>query len=245
MIIRSYNRGEAQNAMNDWIINYPELPSIDSENAHLRNDIQELNRKVRIEAEKKAESKRSDYYVDSHLGLELYEYFWKQPCFSMRVAANDGFWRYLSLAVAPDVVSQRWGKDNSDHYWSKPTRIWFRSIWWFVHLAWQGDMESTREVLETSFFTTDTILNFEERNGRKGTSVDAYREIINMYSKVPEEIIRNNSRGKAGNSDDLFRVVMKLNTAKMMVMEPSLCVGGEKGYAKSLFKDAGVELNVT
>lgn len=245
MKVRSYNRGEAQNAMNAWVASYPELPSIDSENIYLRNDIQELNKKVRSEATQREDSKRSDYYIDSHLGLELYDYLWKQSNFSMRIAANDGFWRYLSLAVAPDVVAQRWGKDNSDHYWSKPTRIWFRSIWWFVHLAWQGDLESTRELLETSFFTTDTILNFEERNGRKGTCVDAYREIIKLYSKVPEATIKKNSRGKTGNSDDLFRVVMKLNTAKMMVMEPSLCINGEKGYAKSLFKDAGVDLDVT
>ena len=244
MKIKSYNRGEAQNAMSDWVANYPDLPDVDPENAYIRKDIQELNIKVRSEAAQIGDSRRTDYYVDSHLGLELYEYLWKQPGFSMRVAANDGFWRYLSLAIAPDVVAQRWGKDNSDHYWSKPTRIWFRSIWWYVHLAWQGDMESTRKVLETSYFTTDTILNFEERNGRKGTCVDAYREIIKLYSIVPEEIIRQNSRGKTG-SDDLFRVVMKLNTAKMMVMEPALCANGEKGYALSLFKDAGVELNVT
>ena len=244
MKIKSYNRGEAQNAMSDWVANYPDLPDVDPENAYIRKDIQELNIKVRSEAAQIGDSRRTDYYVDSHLGLELYEYLWNQPGFSMRIAANDGFWRYLSLAIAPDVVAQRWGKDNSDHYWSKPTRIWFRSIWWYVHLAWQGDMESTRKVLETSFFTTDTILNFEERNGRKGTCVDAYREIIKLYSIVPEEIVRQNGRGKTG-SDDLFRVVMKLNTAKMMVMEPALCANGEKGYALSLFKDAGVELNVT
>ena len=244
MKIKSYNRGEAQNAMSDWVANYPDLPDVDPENAYIRKDIQELNKKVRSEAAQIGDSRRTDYYVDSHFGLELYEYLWNQPGFSMRTAANDGFWRYLSLAIAPDVVAQRWGKDNSDHYWSKPTRIWFRSIWWYVHLAWQGDMESTRKVLETSYFTTDTILNFEERNGRKGTCVDAYREIIKLYSIVPEEIIRQNSRGKTG-SDDLFRVVMKLNTAKMMVMEPALCANGEKGYALSLFKDAGVELNVT
>lgn len=245
MKVKSFNRGESQNAMSEWISKYPELPEVDAENKSLRHDIQELNRIVRDDALHNANTKRTDYYIDVHLGLALYEYLWKQPEFSMRVAANDGFWRYLSLNIAPDVVAQRWGKDNSDHYWSKPTRIWFRSIWWYVHLAWQGDIESTRKVLETSFFTTDTILNFEERNGRKGTCVDAYREIIKLYSVVPEEVIKENGRGRGGNSDDLFRVVMKLNTAKMMVMEPALCLGGESAYAKSLFKDAGVEVDVT
>ena len=242
MKIKTFNRGEAQKAMEDWIANYPNLPASDPEYVSIRNDIQEMNTRVRADVDQNGDPK---YYVDAHLGLELYEYLWKQPGFSLRVAANDGFWRYLSLAVVPDVVAQRWGKDNNDHYWSKPTRIWLRSIWWYVHLAWQGDLESTRKVLETKHFTTDTILNFEERNGRKGTCVDAYREIIYFYSQVPEDIIRKYGRGRAGNSDDLFRVVMKLNTAKMMVMEPALCLGGETAYAKLLFKDAGVDLNVT
>ena len=189
--------------------------------------------------------KRPDYYIDAHLGLALYEYLWTIPEFSMRVAANDGFWRYLSVMVVPDVVAQRWGKDNHAHFWSQPRRVWLRSIWWYVHLAWQDDLELTKKVLECSHFTTDTILNFEERSGRKGTCVDAYRWIIYYYSRVDEKDLKRYSRGKAGNSDDLFRVVMKLNTAKMMVMEPALCLGGEKAYAQELYKDVGVDFNAS
>jgi len=50
-------------------------------------------------------------------------------------------------------------------------------------------------------------------------------------------------RGKS--SDDLFRVVMKLNTAKLLVLDPALYLGGEEAYAKSLFRDAGVDLDAT
>lgn len=241
MDIKVLNRGDAQKAMEEWISLYPTLPSIDAGYSLMRSKIQEMNKTVRNEANDLSDAK---YYIDVHLGLLLYEYLWSIPEFSLRVAANDGFWRYLSLKVAPDVVAQRWGKDNDDHYWSKPTRIWFRSIWWFVHLSWQGNFEDTKKVLETSFFTTDTILNFEERNGRKGTCVDAYREIIKCYSSIPESTIKKFGSRKKGNSDDLFRVVMKLNTAKMMVMEPALCLGGEKAYAKGLFENAGVVMNV-
>ena len=88
-------------------------------------------------------------------------------------------------------------------------------------------MEKTEEVVSAKHFTTDTILNFEERTGRKGTCVDAYRRIIYYYSCVSEQELREYSKRKSKNSDDLFRVVMKLNTAKMMVMEPALCLGGE------------------
>lgn len=42
--------------------------------------------------------------------------------------------------------------------------------------------------------------------------------------------------------DDLFRIVMKLNTAKVMVVDPALYLGGEKEYVRSLFMDAGVRV---
>ena len=163
----------------------------------------------------------------------------------MRVAADDDFWRYLSLKVVPDLVAQRWGKDNESHYWSRSTRIWLRSIWWYVHLSWQGSLEKTREILECEHFTTDTILNFEERSGRFGTYVDAYRYILLNYSQVSKEDIKRFSRGKSSDSDDLFRVVMKLNTAKMLVLDPALYLGGLDAYAKSLFHDAGVIIDAS
>ena len=42
---------------------------------------------------------------------------------------------------------------------------------------------------------------------------------------------------------DLFRVVMKLNTARMMVVEPALCAGGCEGYAKKLYLDSGFDID--
>ncbi len=245
MIIKTLTRGQAQEAMDEWIKNYPSLPSIDSDFKQLRADIQLLNEKVRKEIEDIPDVKKEDYYLDYRLGLLLYEYFINQPGFSMRVAANDGFWRFLSVKVVPDVVAQRWGKDNDSHFWSQPTRIWLRSIWWFVHMSWQGSLAETEKVLSCKHFSTDTILNFEERTGRKGTQLEVYRQIIKLYSQVPEEILKEYARGKSNNSDDLFRIVMKLNTAKMMVMDPALYLGGEQEYAKDLFNDAGVTIDVT
>ena len=243
MEIKTLNRGEAQKAMDEWIENYPELPSVDSGYASIRNDLQSINRKIRSDI---AGTKRSDNYLtDAYMGLALYEYFWNQQGFTLRTAADDGFWRYLSVKVVPDIVAQRWGKDNSDHFWSKPTRIWLRSVWWYVHLAWQGSSKSTKKLLESPNLNTDTILNFVERNGRKGTCVNAYRHIIRIYGKLPEQTVRQYGRNKAASSDDLFRVVMKLNTAKMLVLEPALCLGGEKGYALELFRDAGVDPDVS
>ena len=245
MIVKTLSRGEAQEAMKDWVDNYPSLPVIDEDFQQLRIDLQTINKRVRTEIENNPEIKRQDYYLDYNLGLLLYDYLSKQQGFTLRVAANDGFWRFLSVKIVPDIVAQRWGKDNDSHYWSQPTRIWLRSLWWYVYLSWQGTLEKTKEVLSCDHFTTDTILNFEERTGRRGTYVNAYRQIIKYYSLVPEEIVKRNIRGKQNNSDDIFRVVMKLNTAKMLVMDPALYAGGEEAYARSLYRDAGVDFDAT
>lgn len=241
MIIKTLTRGQAQEAMQNWINNYPNLPVIDSDFEQLRADLQAINDTVRKERNNNPEYEKSYYYLDYRFGVLLYDYLNKQKGFSLRVAANDGFWRFLSVIVVPDIVAQRWGKDNESHFWSQPTRNWLRSLWWFVHLSWQGDLESTNQLLSCPHFTTDTILNFEERTGRKGTYVEAYRNIIKCYASVPKSMLK--PRGK--NSDDLFRVVMKLNTAKLLVLDPALYLGGEEAYAKSLFRDAGVDLDAT
>lgn len=200
MVIKTLTRGQAQEAMKEWIMNYPLLPTIDDDFKQLRVDLQSINTLVRTEIENN-DIKRTDYYLDYNFGLRLYEYLLNQPGFSLRVAADDGFWRFLSVKIVPDVVSQRWGKDNDSHFWSQPTRIWLRSLWWYVHMSWQGDLASTREVLSCEHFTTDTILNFEERTGRKGTHLEAYREIIKCYSEVPTNIVKAQSRGKSNNPD--------------------------------------------
>ena len=172
----------------------------------------------------------------------MYDYLWRVPGFNLRAAANDDFWRYLSIKVIPDVVAERWEYDNESHYWSKPARIWLRSIWWYVHLSWQGDMQTTAKVLEAPCFTTDSILNLEERTGRKGTFINVYRYIMYYYSHIPQQILDEYNKNTKTQQDDLFRIVMKLNTAKVMVVDPALYLGGEKEYVRSLFMDAGVRV---
>lgn len=240
MIIKTLNRSESQIAMKEWISNYPELPVVEEDYIKMREEIQSFNQRVREECPK--ELTKKDYFVDAHIGILLYDYLWKQPGFNLRAAANDDFWRYLSLKVVPDVVAARWGKDNESHYWSKPARIWLRSIWWYVHLSWQGDMMTTARVLEAPCFSTDSILNLEERTGRKGTFIAVYRYIMYYYSHVPERVLNDFNKKTKSQQDDLFRVVMKINTAKAMVIDPALYLGGEKEYVRALFLDAGVRV---
>lgn len=240
MIIKTLNRSESQVAMKDWLANYPSLPQVEGEYFKIRNEIQDFSKKVREECPQDIAKK--DYYIDVHIGILLYDYLWKQPGFNLRAAANDDFWRYLSIKVVPDVVADRWGKENESHYWSKPARIWLRSIWWYVHLSWQGDMTTTAKVLESSCFTTDSILNLEERTGRNGTFINVYRYIMYYYSRIPHEVLEAYDKNTKTQSDGLFRIVMKLNTVKSVVIDPALYLGGEKEYVRSLFMDAGVRV---
>ena len=84
---------------------------------------------------------------------------------------------------------------------------------------------ATKEMLLSSNFTTDTILNLVERTGRSGTNISVYRYIMTRYSTV----------NKAEDKD--FRKIMKLNTAKAVVLEPAFCVGGVQGYVESIFSE--------
>lgn len=241
MEIRTLNRGEAEKAMTEWIEMSPKVPKLDGDYSILRNDLINLFNSVLDSGEEKS-LKPQDYYTDAQFGVLLYTYLKKQSWFSLRVAADDGFWRYLSLKVIPDAVAVRWGKDNEGHYWSIPRRIWLKQLWWYVHLSWLNDEETTRKIVESPNCSTDTILNFVERSGKNGTCIDAYRWIVYFYSMIPGDVLSAYNKGRK--TDDLFRVVMKLNTARMMVAEPALCRGGCQGYARKLFTDVGLDMDV-
>ena len=240
MEILRLNRGESEIAMEEWKNSFPQLPALNKDYTAIRNDLTVLFRSVLDKAEEE-KLKVQDYNTDVQFGILLYQYLKKQDWFSVRLASDDGFWRYMSLKVIPDIVAVRWGKDNDSHYWSTPGRVWLKQIWWYIYLSWKDSEETTRKIVESPNCSTDTILNFVERTGKKGTCVDAYRWIIYYYSLVPAAALSEyNRRGKNHN---LFRVVMKLNTARMMVCEPALCTDGCKGYVKKLFVDAEFDFN--
>jgi len=178
-----------------------------------------------------------DYEKDLNFGAEIYELLNKIDGFSMRVASDDGFWMYLSLKAIPDIVSKRWGRDNESHFWERSTRIWLKSIWWYIHLSWQGNIIETINVLKDN--STDEILNLVERAGRKGYNIEVYRNIIYFYSIVSSDIKQSFKKSR----DTLFRRIMVLNTAYSQTIEPSLYAEKEKGYVKWLFHSLGIMVN--
>lgn len=58
MIIKTLNRSEAQNAMKEWVLNYPSLPEVEGDYLKIRKDIQEFNQKVRSECPDSIAKKR-------------------------------------------------------------------------------------------------------------------------------------------------------------------------------------------
>lgn len=177
------------------------------------------------------ESKNNSYQVDYIFGLKLYQLLNNNYNMSIRTASSEGVWRCLSVCVVPDLVEMRYGLDHPDRFWKKSKRIWLRVLWWYIHLSWQGDEESTRDVLKDN--STDEILQLVDRCGRNGYRVDLYREIMKQYADIDV-----NERRK----DNVFRRIMVLNTAKVQVIEPALVDGGEIKYVDDLCNYLGYEL---
>ena len=220
MIIERLSRKEAIEAMNSWIANSFALPVLGKEYAEIRNEILVLFDQSKEEADDTL-----GYSMDVCFGAALYMYFKQKPWFTDRLASDDGFWRHLSLRVVPDLVGKRWGNNNADHYYTKPSRIWLKTLWWYYYLSFNKDVETTKEMLLTDAFSTDTILNLVERTGRSGTNILVYRGIMSKYAAIED----------ASSKD--FRNVMKLNTAKAVVIEPVFSAGGISGYVESLFNE--------
>lgn len=160
---------------------------------------------------------------DMKVGLALFQIL-AEAGMDLRTAADDGWWRFLSLRVLPDLVKSRWDSASPVRFWKGRSRIWLRAIWWTVHLTWQGSEASTRKVLEN--VTTDTVVQLVERPGKGGFRIDLTRQIFEMRR------LRNPSQ-------DQFRAIMKLNTAQIVLKEPLLCEGGLFGYVDALFSDVG------
>lgn len=238
MRFQELSKPKALEAWNQWTEMKPRLPEISGNDLEMRNELQRLFKKA---IQENSENQDSEYALDVRFGLYLFNYLNSLSGFSLRIAESDGFWRFLTLKVIPDLVGQRWGTDKQDHYWLKPGRIWPKQLFWFIYYSWQGDDEKTAKVLLDGSFSTDTILNLVERTGSNGVCVPVYREIVTTYGHLPKaEIQEINKRFRQRDKHmTLFRAVLKLHTARCLLIDPQLVPGGVKAYVQSLFEEAG------
>ena len=170
-----------------------------------------------------------DYKLDYRFSLLLYDYFHQKEWMTDRIAADYEFWSYIALIVIPDLVFDRFGAEDDRHYYAKGLRIWPYTLYWYVHLSWQGNIEYTDKILSSPRCCSDTILNLVERPGRNGTYVNLYRSL--MFHFV------NCSPTKSVDNIKLFRSIMKLALAKPQVIDPDLCTGGVSKYAKDIVQE--------
>ena len=160
-----------------------------------------------------------DYKFDLLFGLKMYQVLNENVGFTNRVETNDDIWRYLSICVIPDIVHSRW-ELNEERFYKSPRRIWLKALWWYIHLSWRGNEEETYNILKDN--TTDTVVQLVERPGI-GYHVEMYREIMYQYS-----FIQDSSR-------EVFRRLLKLNTATILTTTPELVEGGIKKYVQDLY----------
>ena len=209
---------------NSWIEKPRPSSDLKDDAEILRNEILVKDSLVRLDIRSGIPKGRLDkYQYDILLGLEIYELLNASNGFSMRCASDPDVWRFITMKVVPDLVYERWGKESSDRYYRRPTRIYLSSLWWYIHLSWDENKRKTYEIIKGN--STDEIMNLVERSGPMGYRVDFTRELMREYAKRTK--------------DDryLFRKVLKLNTARSIVIEPGLHTNGVEGYVRELFED--------
>ena len=175
-----------------------------------------------------------DYAIDLNVGFALYEHLSFDKSwlgFTNAIANDDDFWRYLTCCVLPDLTYARYPDPRKGdiriarkRFYSHTRRIWPKTLWWYIHLSWQGDEHSTRSVLRG--LGVDTISQLIERTG-KGYRLPLYRELMRSYAELPNK------------SSALFKRIQKQNTVDCKTIEPALTRNGERGYVQYVF----VQLN--
>ena len=194
----------------------------------IAGEYQEIRNKLFNEYNKYKD--KSGYEIDLRIGLALYELFLKDEYRLNPIYANDDdIWRYLSVRVFLDITylrepsSDRFGVYFShDRVYKHTKRIWIKQLWWWIHLAWQGDTASTYEVLKK--YGSGRISQVLERAG-KGYRVEVTRALLKqMAERCPQETVSQND----------FRALMMLYYAKMFVVEPTLVDGGINSFVNNI-----------
>lgn len=223
-------KSDAEKIILSWNENEIPVPSCEENMLNLRDEIinasNRANQYIKVNEQN---SNKQDYLYDLRFGLELYLLLEENYNFNERQASDDTIWIYLSIRVVPDLVYNRWGL-NEGRFFKQTRRIWLRTIWWYIHLSWTSSKHKTYEMLKK--FTTDEIAQLVERSGPKGYRIDVTREIMMQFSSLNGQHDRN-----------LFRKIMKLNTARLKIVEPSLINGGTKKYVKELIDYFGQAKN--
>lgn len=227
MKIEKKTLGESADIYKEWVYNtFPTLGSdyeveLDTEYLEMR----ELSLSKYLELKSCPDNQKYD--IDYKFSIWFYNYISQKEWFNLRLASNEDFWRYIAMVVMPDLIADRFKSKSRLRFYSKGTRIYPYTLFWYTYLSLQdGDLSITEKLLSSKRFTTDTIVGLVERTGSNGTYIDLYRQIMLYFGsfKAPEN----------AKFITLFRSVMKLCMSNITVIDPDLYKDGAKGFAKNL-----------
>lgn len=219
----TYNNEKSKQSFNELTIEKLETFKVEEKYERLREMLIESRDKV-FDDHSFDLVEKLGYDFDLTFGLELYSILINEFAFKLRYASKDDIWRFLQLNIIPDIVYSRWGF-NEDRFYKKNRRIWLKTIWWYIHLSWNKDKETTYNILKNN--TTDTIMQLVERPGL-GYNIELYREIMKKYGELKD---------KSQYSRMLFRKILILNTARIMTISPELIEGGIPKYVDNIFEN--------
>lgn len=228
MIFETISREDAKGIF-DGFVELGEIPTdhylkLNREYLYIRTSLLEIENSV---------IDKDGYSKDLLFAMKIYDFFNRIKGFNSTVASDYGFWRYICLKVVPDIIMRRHGF-VPEYFYEKNVRIYIPTMWWYVHMSYQGNDSDTFKALEK--LNTDYIMQIVERPGRGGFYLEVTREIMKAITSLPTAVVN-----KKVNNVNLFRRIMIQNTAK--TENYNLTVEGKtKEYVESLFKACNVEI---
>lgn len=222
---------EFQDLENHWKANDVSASAFDPVYEDFRQDLLTVFNSTLIET-----GGKMNYLLDLRVGIKLYQLMPLGKDFSVIQANDDDIWRYISVKVMPDITYLRYPtpekgsvRINQKRFYSHTRRIWLKTLWWYIHLSWQGNEDDTFEVLKDN--GVDNINKLIETPGR-GYRIPLFRSMMLEYYKTGPHKVKD------------FAAFTKLNNAKCVSVEPELTSGGVAVYAQKLLAEVSMQKEV-
>ena len=211
-------------------LNHPDLeePYISIRNrlkARFRHAVEITQRKEQV-------TRSREYSIDLDMAEEIYAVM-SEYGLTVRDAADECVWIYLSVKVIPDIIIDRFKTPGTplaheDRFYANSRRIYPMMLWWYYYIAYQQDsdnpIQATRKILINN--QSDDISQLVERAGSGGYPINIYKHIMAEYAR---RLVNNRK------SDNLLSRALKLNIVQMQSLEPELMYDGLEAYVCDLF----------
>ena len=223
-----YNDVEFDDLVKHWKANDVSASAFDPAYEEFRKELVSVFNDSLVET-----SGKMSYLLDLRVGIKLYQLMPLGKDFTVIQANDDDIWRYISVKVMPDITYLRYPNPekgsiriNQKRFYSHTRRIWLKTLWWYIHLSWQGDESKTFEVLRDN--GVDNINKLIETPGR-GYRIPLFRSMMLEYHKTSPHKVKD------------FAAFTKLNNAKCVSVEPALTSGGVAVYAQKLLAEVSTK----